>query len=96
MNIKLKLHGLFFSFISGTAVASAIIALSLQQINHSSIVERRALAQSAINEIDLILDDAIKSIRMASSLTPRICNTAMRRRLSKITIGIERVRVINI
>ncbi|HFQ9141230.1 TPA: EAL domain-containing protein [Enterobacter cancerogenus] len=87
---------LAFSFISGAAIAGSITALSWQQIYHSKNVEKNRQAFNAISEIDKLLDDASKALTLASSLTPRNCNPAMRRRLSKIVLGIERIRVINI
>lgn len=87
---------LAFSFISGTAIASSITALSWQQIYHSEMVEKNRQAYNAISEVDKLLDDASRAITLASSLTPQNCNPAIRRSLSNIVLGIERIRVINI
>lgn len=93
---KATFFKLAFSFISGAAIASSITALSWQQIYHSEMVEKNRQAYNAISEIDKLLDDASRAITLASSLTPRNCNPAIRRSLSKISLGIERIRVINI
>lgn len=96
MTRKSSSFKLVCSFISGAVIATSFTALCWQQISYNNLMEMNKSAHTAIHEIDKLLGEASQAINMTSALTPRNCSASMRRRLSKIAIGIEHVRVINI